>query len=656
MLSVSKLSVSFSGSYLFEEVSFLVNRKDRIGLTGKNGAGKSTLLKILSGKQAPDSGTISMQNGLTVGYLAQEIASTSKLTVMEEACKAFTEVNQLQNLIDKLNEEVTTRTDYESEGYHDLLVRLHDANERFNMIGGYDAEGQAEKILLGLGFLRKDFNEPCSSFSGGWRMRIELAKILLQQPDLILLDEPTNHLDIESIQWLEDFLKDYFGAIILVSHDKAFLDHVTNRTIEISLGKIYDYKTNYSNYLIQRKERKDQQLAAQKNQQKFIEHTEELINKFRAKKDKAAFAQSLIKKLDRLEIIEVDEDENASINFRFPPAPRSGKVVVNAQNTGKSYGQKVIFDGVDIEIERGEKVALVGKNGEGKSTFLKIVAGELDYTGDCQIGHQVDIGYFAQNQAESLNPEKTVFEIIDDAAVGEVRKNIRSLLGSFLFSGDTIDKKVKVLSGGEKNRLALCKLLLHPYNLLVLDEPTNHLDMRSKDVLKNALLKYDGTLIVVSHDRDFLEGLTKKMYYFGNRQVKPFIGTIYEFLSYNKLQALSDLERKKTEQKPVAVKEEINKEDKQRNAELRKELDKDIKKIAKQISVAEGHIEAFESSLNAINHELTLPEVLADNEKVKALYVKHSKAQQELDIIVSNWESLNDELEKKQSALKAISL
>jgi ATP-binding cassette subfamily F protein 3 len=656
MLSVSKLSVSFSGTYLFEEVSFLVNRKDRIGLTGKNGAGKSTLLKILSGKQAPDSGTISTQNGLTVGYLAQEIASTSKLTVMEEACKAFTEVNQLQTLIDKLNEEVTTRTDYESEGYHDLLVRLHDANERFNMIGGYDAEGQAEKILMGLGFLRKDFHEPCSSFSGGWRMRIELAKILLQQPDLIFLDEPTNHLDIESIQWLEEFLRDYFGAIILVSHDKAFLDHVTNRTIEISLGKIYDYKTNYSNYLIQRKERKDQQLAAQKNQQKFIEHTEELINKFRAKKDKAAFAQSLIKKLDRLEIIEVDEDENSSINFRFPPAPRSGKVAVHAQHIGKSYGQKVIFEGVDIEIERGEKVALVGKNGEGKSTFLKIVAGELDYTGDCQIGHQVDIGYFAQNQAESLNPEKTVFEIIDDAAVGEVRKNIRTLLGSFLFSGDTIDKKVKVLSGGEKNRLALCKLLLHPYNLLVLDEPTNHLDMRSKDVLKNALLKYDGTLIVVSHDRDFLEGLTQKMYYFGNRQVKPFIGTIYEFLSYNKLQALSDLERKKTEQKPAVVKEEINKEDKQRNAELRKELDKDIKKIAKQISVAEGHIEAFESSLNAINHELTLPEVLADNEKVKELYAKHSKAQQELDMIVSNWESLNDELEKKQSALKAISL
>lgn len=656
MLSVSKLSVSFSGTYLFEEVSFLVNRKDRIGLTGKNGAGKSTLLKILSGKQAPDSGTISTQNGLTVGYLAQEIASTSKLTVMEEACKAFTEVNQLQTLIDKLNEEVTTRTDYESEGYHDLLVRLHDANERFNMIGGYDAEGQAEKILMGLGFLRKDFHEPCSSFSGGWRMRIELAKILLQQPDLIFLDEPTNHLDIESIQWLEEFLRDYFGAIILVSHDKAFLDHVTNRTIEISLGKIYDYKTNYSNYLIQRKERKDQQLAAQKNQQKFIEHTEELINKFRAKKDKAAFAQSLIKKLDRLEIIEVDEDENSSINFRFPPAPRSGKVVVHAQHIGKSYGQKVIFEGVDIEIERGEKVALVGKNGEGKSTFLKIVAGELDYTGNCQIGHQVDIGYFAQNQAESLNPEKTVFEIIDDAAVGEVRKNIRTLLGSFLFSGDTIDKKVKVLSGGEKNRLALCKLLLHPYNLLVLDEPTNHLDMRSKDVLKNALLKYDGTLIVVSHDRDFLEGLTKKMYYFGNRQVKPFIGTIYEFLSYNKLQALSDLERKKTEQKPTVIKEEINKEDKQRNVELRKELDKDIKKIAKQISVAEGHIESFESSLNAINHELTLPEVLADNEKVKELYAKHSKAQQELDMIVSNWESLNDELEKKQSALKAISL
>jgi ATP-binding cassette subfamily F protein 3 len=486
-------------------------------------------------------------------------------------------------------------------------------------------------------------------------MRIELAKILLQQPDLILLDEPTNHLDIESIQWLEDFLKDYFGAIILVSHDKAFLDNVTNRTIEISLGKIYDYKTNYSNYLIQRKERKDQQVAAHKNQQKFIEHTEELINKFRAKKDKAAFAQSLIKKLDRLEIIEVDDDENASINFRFPPAPRSGKVVINTQKIGKSYGQKIIFKEVDIEVERGQKIALVGKNGEGKSTFLKIVAGEIEYTGDLQIGHQVDIGYFAQNQAESLNPEKTVFEIIDDAAVGEIRKNIRGLLGSFLFSGDTIDKKVKVLSGGEKNRLALCKLLLHPYNLLVLDEPTNHLDMRSKEVLKNALLKYDGTLIVVSHDRDFLEGLTEKMYYFGKQSVKPFIGTIYEFLKYNKLNSLADLERKKVEAKAVVSKNiELNKEDKQKNVELKKELDKDIKKLSKQISLAEQSIEEFEKRVNTISHELTLPEILADNEKVKLLYQQHSKVQHELDLIVSNWENMNLELESKQTAMKKL--
>ncbi|MCC6251163.1 MAG: ABC-F family ATP-binding cassette domain-containing protein [Bacteroidia bacterium] len=655
MLSVNKVSVGFGGIFLFEDISFLVNRKDRIGLTGKNGAGKSTLLKMLSGYQLPDSGTISMQNGLTTGYLAQEIPSTSKLTVMEETRKAFSELNQLTELIDRLNEEVVNRTDYESESYNDLLIRLHDATERYNLVGGYNAEGSAEKVLQGLGFTRKDFNMPCSSFSGGWRMRIELAKILLQQPDLLLLDEPTNHLDIESIQWLEDFLKDYFGAIILVSHDKAFLDNITNRTIEISLGKIYDYKTNYSNYVIQRKERREQQLAAQKNQQKFIEHTEELINKFRAKKDKAAFAQSLIKKLDRIEIIEVDDEENSSINFRFPPAPHAGKVVLNAQNITKQYGEKLIFKNVNIEIERGQKVALVGKNGEGKSTFLKIIAGETDFSGSLQLGHQVDVGYFAQNQAETLNPDKTVFEIIDDVAVGEIRKNIRSLLGSFLFSGDTIEKKVKVLSGGEKNRLALCKLLLHPFNLLILDEPTNHLDMRSKEVLKNALIKYDGTLIIVSHDRDFLEGLTENIFYFNNQSVKPFIGTIYQFLDYNKLNSLSELETNKINTQAVQIPEVKEKHSKQNNNDLRKEIEKEIKKLNKTISETEKQVEDLENRINIINQKLSLPETISDNEKMKQLYIQHGQVQEELEKQMHLWENIASEIEFKQEKLKELS-
>ncbi len=655
MLSVNKVSVGFGGIFLFEDISFLVNRKDRIGLTGKNGAGKSTLLKMLSEYQLPDSGTISMQNGLTTGYLAQEIPSTSKLTVMEETRKAFSELNQLTELIDRLNEEVVNRTDYESESYNDLLIRLHDATERYNLVGGYNAEGSAEKVLQGLGFTRKDFNMPCSSFSGGWRMRIELAKILLQQPDLLLLDEPTNHLDIESIQWLEDFLKDYFGAIILVSHDKAFLDNITNRTIEISLGKIYDYKTNYSNYVIQRKERREQQLAAQKNQQKFIEHTEELINKFRAKKDKAAFAQSLIKKLDRIEIIEVDDEENSSINFRFPPAPHAGKVVLNAQNITKQYGEKLIFKSVNIEIERGQKVALVGKNGEGKSTFLKIIAGETDFSGSLQLGHQVDVGYFAQNQAETLNPDKTVFEIIDDVAVGEIRKNIRSLLGSFLFSGDTIEKKVKVLSGGEKNRLALCKLLLHPFNLLILDEPTNHLDMRSKEVLKNALMKYDGTLIIVSHDRDFLEGLTENIFYFNNQSVKPFIGTIYQFLDYNKLNSLSELETNKINTKAIQIPEVKEKHSKQNNNDLRKEIEKEIKKLNKTISETEKHVEDLENRINIINQKLSLPETISDNEKMKQLYIQHGQVQEELEKQMHLWENIASEIEFKQEKLKELS-
>jgi ATP-binding cassette subfamily F protein 3 len=646
MISVNQLSVSFGGNDLFDDVSFMVNSKDRVGLVGKNGAGKSTLLKILSGSQQSEKGTVTIQSGCTVGYLPQEMVYKSGKTVFDETTTAFEEVKRLEKEAEELGHALATREDHESPQYISLITRLNEVNDRLHLVGGFNMDAEVETVLMGLGFLRTDFTRLTDEFSGGWRMRIELAKILLQKPNVMLLDEPTNHLDIESIQWLEDFLKNYFGAVILVSHDRAFLDNITTRTIEIAVGKIYDYKTNYSKYVELRKERRALQIAEQKNQEKYIEHTEELINKFRAKKNKAAFAQSLIKKLDKLERVEVDDEDNSTLKFNFPPAPRSGKVVVEAKELEKAYGNKTIFKGVDFFIERAERIAFVGKNGEGKSTLSKIVAGVENYEGTLNIGHNVSIGYYAQNQAEMLDTEKTVFETIDDVAVGDVRKNVRTILGSFLFSGDSIDKKVKVLSGGEKSRLAMCKLILQPYNLLVLDEPTNHLDMRSKDMLKNALLKYDGTLLIVSHDRDFLQGLTGKVFEFRNKSIKPYIGDVYEFLKERQLDSFTELEKKKGMESAATRQQEPT--EKQLNFREKKEQEKELRKITTKITNSEKEIGRLEKEIKSIDDLLLDPEKYKEAMGSKDIFTKYEELKKLLEQEMNNWETLNLQLSENK--------
>ena len=640
MISVSNLTVSFSGVPLYEEISFLVNSRDRIGLAGKNGAGKSTFLKILCGLMPPDSGEISIQQGATVGYLPQDMVHNLGKTVFNETASSFAEIKNLEKKIEQVNEQLTIRTDYETDEYMQLIHNLNEYNERFMLLGGYSIEADIEKILLGLGFERTDFTRLTDEFSGGWRMRIELAKILLQKPDVLLLDEPTNHLDIESIQWLEDFLIDYNGAVILVSHDKTFLDNITTRTIEISLGKIFDYRANYSKYVVLRNERREQQESAAKNQQKYIEKTEVLIDKYRAKASKASFAQSLIKKLDKLDIIEVDDQDNASIRFRFPPAASSGKVIVEAVNLKKQYDEKVIFSKINFMIERQERIAFVGKNGEGKTTLSKLIVGAEKFDGEIKIGHNVSIGYYAQNQAETLNGEKTVFEIIDDVAVGDMRKNVRNLLGSFLFKDDDVDKKVKVLSGGEKSRLAMCKLLLQPYNLLVLDEPTNHLDMRSKDILKQALLNYDGTLIVVSHDRDFLEGLTNKVYEFRNGSIKEHIGDLRDYLAARKISSLNELQIKKkavVAETPKAF--DTNKKDEQKKQ-------KDLKNIQQKISKSEKEIDLLEKQIKDIDDSLMNPESYQKAMNDKTIFANYEELKKKLEAEMKNWEVLQIDLER----------
>ncbi|MCM1168653.1 MAG: ABC-F family ATP-binding cassette domain-containing protein [Bacteroides sp.] len=605
MISINSLSVSFSGKTLFDNVSFIIKDKDRIGLTGKNGAGKSTLLKILSRHQASDTGSIVLTSGHEVGYLPQEMIPDSTKTVMDETLTAFDKTNELEREIENLNTQLAERTDYESAEYHKLIERLSEANERFHLIGGSDRMGMAEKVLMGLGFKRSDFTHSITEFSSGWQMRVELAKILLRNPDVMLLDEPTNHLDIESISWLEDFLQGYRGAVVLVSHDRKFLDKVTTRTIEIVLGKIEDYNVPYSQYVEQRAERRQIQQNAYDNQQKEIENIERFIERFRYKATKARQAQSRLKMLDKMERVEVDQTDNTAISFRFPPAPHCGKIVLRAQDAGKRYGEKQIFSHFDFVLEKGEKVALVGRNGEGKSTFSKMVVGDItEHDGTVELGAGVKIGYFAQNQAALLDGNKTVFETIDDIAVGEVRTRIRNILGCFLFSGEDIEKKVKVLSGGEKGRLALAKLLLEPVNLLVLDEPTNHLDMRSKDILKMALLQYDGSLIVVSHDRDFLEGLTTKTYEFRDGKVKPHIGDVSVFLSDRKMERLQELEKSagKSGGKPVEKAKAqaavpTPKIDAAAERERKKQREREQRKIATAIEKLEAEITALEAEL-----------------------------------------------------------
>jgi ATP-binding cassette, subfamily F, member 3 len=641
MVSINQLSVQFGGTDLFRDVSFMINPRDRIGLVGKNGAGKSTLLKIINGLFKPESGQVIIPPDQTIGYLPQQMVLTDGKTVLEETKTAFIEILKIDKRIHEVNHLLALRDDYESDEYLSLIHELTDLTEKFQLHGGNKMEESLEQTLLGLGFEITDFNRQTREFSGGWRMRIELAKILLQHPDLLLLDEPTNHLDIESIQWLENYIRDFSGAVVIISHDKAFLDNLTTRTIEISLGKIYNYKAAYSEYIKLRAERREQQMAAYRNQQKLIEDTEDFIDRFRYKATKAVQVQSRIKQLDKIDRIEVDEEDTSAINIKFPPSPRSGNIVFTAKNVRKAFGEKVILHDVNITLEKGEKVAFVGRNGEGKSTFSKIIIGEYDYQGDFKPGHNVSIGYFAQNQDELMDENITIFDTIDKIAVGDIRTKIRDLLGAFLFRGDDVDKKVKVLSGGERSRLAMVKLLLQPVNLLVLDEPTNHLDIRSKEILKQALINYDGTLVIVSHDREFLNGLVSKVYEFRHHQVKEHIGGIYEFLEKRKIENLAELERKNKAQTGIIKEDSANKTDYLE----KKELDKTIRKVNQQIKSTEEKIAKYEQELTSINHLLAEPDKI-ENGTGENFFRRHGELGKLIESEMELWESLNAELEK----------
>lgn len=642
MISIEQLRVEFGGSPLFDDISFLINPKDRIALVGKNGAGKTTLLKLLAGKMSPTKGNISLPRDLTIGYLPQHMIHNEGTTVMEEASSAFEHIHELEKEIEQLGIALSTRTDYDSEDYHRIIDRLTHQQEHLQIIGNGNYEAQIEKTLLGLGFLRSDFTRPCNEFSGGWRMRIELAKILLIRPDVLLLDEPTNHLDIESIQWLESFLIGCGSAVLLVSHDKAFIDAVTTRTIEISLGKIYDYAVNYSEYLKLRKERQEQQLRAYENQQKMIQDTEEFIERFRYKATKSVQVQSRIKQLDKLDRIEVDQEDNSRLNLKFPPAPHSGIIPLEVEHLSKAYGDLLVLDNIGMIINRGEKVAFVGKNGEGKSTLVKCIMNEIEYSGKLKLGHQVKIGYFAQNQASLLDDSLTVFQTIDYVAVGDIRTKIRDILGAFMFGGDASDKKVKVLSGGERSRLAMIRLLLEPVNLLILDEPTNHLDMRSKEVLKEAIKTFKGTAIVVSHDREFLDGLVTKVYEFGNKKVREHLGGIYDFLLYKKMENLRELEINTSAGKNQNSDNTSKQSSENKlNYEARKELSRKIRKAEKEVEEAEKAISTLEKEIAGMETNLQQPEYASDSSYIMRLQT----LQREMERKLYEWELLSEQLE-----------
>ena len=642
MISISNLSLYFGGQDVFDNIFLTVNKGDKIGLVGKNGAGKTTLLNLFANKITPNSGDVAIPKGLKIGYLKQDLDFKDGYSVIDETKKAFQEINVLQKEIDLLNHDLENHTDYESDSYILIINQLHEKQEQLQIKGGKDLQARMSQVLLGLGFMQSDFKRGTNEFSGGWRMRIELAKILLQKPDIMLLDEPTNHLDIESIIWLENWLKKFNGALVLVSHDRKFLDSVTNRTVEIAFRKLNDYKAAYSKYVTLRKDRIEKQIQAKKNQDKFIEETKVLINKFRAKKNKAAFAQTLIRKLDKLERIEVEEEDVAKMNFKFPSAPHSGKISLIVKDVSKNYEDLQVVKDVNLEVVKGEKIAFVGKNGEGKTTLAKVIVGEIDFAGDVKLGHRINIGYYAQNQSDFLNEDKSVLQCIQDAANTETSPKVRDILGSFLFSNDDVDKKIKVLSGGERARVALCKLLLEPINLLIMDEPTNHLDMISKDILKRALKSYDGTLILVSHDRDFLQGLTERVYEFKNKNIKEYIGDINNFLIERDLLDFKQLER--SEKKAIKK----DKKQEQLSYQKKKEDVREKRRLQNRISKFEKQIDRLEKELQKLDEQLADSEQFQKLSKEKDFFEKYEQNQQRLKQMIQDWESALEQLEHKK--------